>query len=93
MAIPVLTKRAGQIVRVDDNIWPFLSDNIYVCGNFRKQGAMMSILINESVTVETAPSTLPIPVETMPTDPNDPCGVTPALIEEIEEIGRNHPRR
>lgn len=54
----------------------------------------MSILINnESVTVETAPSTLPIPAETMPTDPNDPCGVTPALIEEIEEIGRNHPRR
>ena len=54
---------------------------------------MMSFLKNEAVTVETAPSTLPIPVETIPADPNDPCGVNPSLIEEIEEIGRNHPRR
>jgi len=54
---------------------------------------MMSLLNNEAVTVETAPSTLPIPAETIPVDPNDPCGVNPSLIEEIEEIGRSHPRR
>jgi hypothetical protein len=54
---------------------------------------MMSILNNESVTVETAPSTLPIPAETIPLDPNDPCGVTPSIIEEIEEIGRSRPGR
>ncbi len=54
---------------------------------------MMSRVNNEAVTVETAPSTLPIPAETIPADPNDPCGVTPSLIEEIEEIGRNSPGR
>lgn len=54
---------------------------------------MLTQLHNEAAAVETAPSTLPIPAETIPADPNDPCGVTPSLIEEIEEIGRNQPGR
>lgn len=53
----------------------------------------MSHLNNEAGTVETAPSTLPIPVETIPADPNDPCGVNPSLIEEIEEIGKSRRSR
>jgi hypothetical protein len=53
----------------------------------------MSHLNNEAGTVETAPSTLPIPAETFPADPNDPCGVNPSLIEEIEEIGKSRKGR
>lgn len=44
---------------------------------------------------ETRPAVKPIPKETMPANPDDPFGVGPAIIEEIEEIGRKYvePRR
>ena len=70
-----------------------MSDNTEERFKDGSEDMTMSLLINESVTVETAPSTLPIPAETIPADPNDPCGVNPSLIEEIEEIGRNNPGR
>ena len=59
----------------------------------------MSILINAAPATETEtqtrPATEPIPVETLPDNPNDPYGVGHKIIEEIEEIGRRHiaPRR
>jgi len=36
------------------------------------------------------PETLPEPVETIPSNPNDPFGVDRKIIEEIEEIGRRY---
>jgi len=39
---------------------------------------------------ETMPETLPEPVETIPSNPNDPFGVDRKIIEEIEEIGRRY---
>ena len=50
----------------------------------------MSTLHNGTPAVETRPETQPIPVETMPTNPNDPFGVDRKIIEEIEEIGRRY---
>ena len=45
---------------------------------------------NNATVTETAPAVQPIPLETMPENPNDPFGVRRELIEEIEEIGRRH---
>jgi hypothetical protein len=52
----------------------------------------MSTLKNAATVIETQPETKPIPVETMPDNPNDPLGVRPEIIEEIEEIGRKYTR-
>ncbi len=51
----------------------------------------MSRLMNAAPLVETRPATKPAPVETIPANPNDPFGVDPKLIEEIEEIGQRYP--
>jgi hypothetical protein len=55
----------------------------------------MNTLHNATTIAEPRPATRPAPVETIPANPNDPNGVSPAIIEEIEEIGRkyNEPRK
>jgi hypothetical protein len=59
----------------------------------------MSILTNAVPATETEtqtrPAVQPIPVETLPANPNDPFGVRREIIEEIEKIGRryNEPRK
>ena len=50
----------------------------------------MSIPSNVAPAVEQRPAVQPIPLETLPNNPDDPCGVRPEIIEEIEEIGRKH---
>ena len=50
----------------------------------------MSTLNSTTPAVETRPETQPMPVETIPDNPNDPFGVDRKIIEEIEEIGRRH---
>ena len=50
----------------------------------------MSIQKNAATVIETRPQIIPIPVETMPDNPNDPSGVRREIIEEIEEIGRKY---
>jgi hypothetical protein len=50
----------------------------------------MSNLKYAATITEPRPATRPVPKETMPENPNDPFGVGPAIIEEIEEIGRKY---
>lgn len=50
----------------------------------------MFTLNQAAPAIETRPITEPIPLETMPDDPNDPLGVDHTIIEEIEEIGRRY---
>ena len=50
----------------------------------------MSTLYNTAPAIETRPETQPMPVETIPDNPNDPFGVDRKIIEEIEEIGRRY---
>jgi len=50
----------------------------------------MSDLYNAAPAIETRPETQPMPVETIPENPNDPFGVDHKIIEEIEEIGRRY---
>ena len=50
----------------------------------------MSTLTNSGTVEETRPALEPIPLETLPDNPNDPFGVDRKLIEEIEEIGRKY---
>lgn len=52
----------------------------------------MSTLTNAAPAVETRPAVQPVPVETLPDNPNDPFGVERTIIEQIEEIGRRHQR-
>ena len=52
----------------------------------------MSALKYAATVVETRPETRPIPVETMPDNPDDSLGVRREIIEEIEEIGRKYAR-
>lgn len=51
---------------------------------------MVTPLKYAETVIETQPSTRPIPAEKMPDNPNDPFGVGPQIIEEIEEIGRKY---
>jgi len=55
----------------------------------------MSNLKNAVTLPETRPAIKPVPKESIPDNPNDPFGVVPSIIEEIEEIGRKYiePRR
>jgi hypothetical protein len=50
----------------------------------------MSNIYNAAPAIETRPETQPMPVETIPDNPNDPFGVDRKIIEEIEEIGRRY---
>ena len=50
----------------------------------------MDILKSAATRVETRPAIRPIPMETIPANPNDPNGVRREIIEEIEEIGRKY---
>ncbi len=52
----------------------------------------MNTLYNATTVTEPLPAARPIPVETLPANPNDPYGVTPNIIEEIEKIGRKYDR-
>jgi hypothetical protein len=50
----------------------------------------MSTLQNAAAAPATQPAVRPIPKETVPANPNEPFGVGPKIIEEIEEIGRKY---
>lgn len=54
---------------------------------------MITTMANAAPVIETQPETQPAPVETIPANPNDPFGVNPRIIEEIEEIGRRYTER
>ena len=54
------------------------------------EDTLMRIPLNAATAAPTRPATEPAPIETLPADPNDPCGVRREIIEEIEEIGRRH---
>jgi hypothetical protein len=62
-----------------------------MCGVFlRNEDTMTYTEKNTATEVETRPSTQPIRREAFPDDPDDPYGVRPEIIEEIEEIGRKY---
>jgi hypothetical protein len=50
----------------------------------------MSTQTNAAPAVETRPAARPAPAESIPANPDDPCGVDNEIIEEIEEIGRRY---
>jgi len=50
----------------------------------------MTTLKYAATVIERRPATRPVPVETIPDNPNDPFGVGQEIIEEIEEIGRKY---
>jgi hypothetical protein len=52
--------------------------------------SIMSHLKYAATETETRPATRPIPKEALPANPNEPFGVVPEIIEEIEQIGRRY---